>query len=233
MAFLTFIDDEKLIRIVSDILNVADNAIKKSDKDLYKNVIDPFSVLFEMAGFSTDYQQWILNEKLRQSQKSLSNRVGTFHEEILGNLNGWLRLNDQVDIVSEEQKIIAEIKNKHNTIKGSDRKRYYDSFKELVMPKNQKYKGYTAYLVEIIPKSPQRYNKPFTPSDASTGTTCAENEFIRVIDGHSFYALATGIATALEDLFTVLPEVIHSIKPEFSSFDIGDINNFFNRAFLG
>ncbi len=61
------------------------------------------------------------------------------------------------------------------------------------------------YFNETLVK---RYNKPFTPSDKEKGEKCPSNELIREIDGASFYSLATGSDTALEDLFDVLPDVI-------------------------
>jgi len=46
-------------------------------------------------------------------------------------------------------KIIAEIKNKYNTTKGADKKTLYDNLELALL---NKYKGYTGYYVEIIPK---------------------------------------------------------------------------------
>lgn len=94
--------------------------------------------------------------------------------------------------MSEENKIIAEIKNKYNTVSGGKLSDLYHTLDKLVMPKTSIYKGYTAYYVTIIPKSKTRHNKPFTPPDKATGERCPENERIRVIDGASFYDLVTG-----------------------------------------
>jgi hypothetical protein len=53
--------------------------------------------------------------------------------------------------------------------------------------------------VEIVPNK-ARYDKPFTPSRNKDATRCISKEDIRVIDGYSFYALATGEADALRNL---------------------------------
>jgi hypothetical protein len=46
-----------------------------------------------------------------------------------------------VDILSEEKKVIGEIKNKYNTISGGKLAELYSSLEKLVMPKASVYKG--------------------------------------------------------------------------------------------
>jgi len=138
-----------------------------------------------------------------------------------------------MDIVNHERKIIGEVKNKHNTIKGSDKSGLYSNMENLVMLKGHIYKDYTAYYIEIIPKTPKRYNDPFTPSNPRIGSLCSVNPLIRQIDGYSFYSLATGINNALEQLFEILPKVIKKLKPQYDIIDETVIRLFFNKAFLG
>ena len=64
---------------------------------------------------------------------------------------------------------------------------------------------------KIIPKNNSRYDKPFSPSDNRTGERRSVNESIRLIDGMSFYALASGYENALGMLYEKLPEVIASL----------------------
>ncbi|HIF0138894.1 TPA: Eco47II family restriction endonuclease [Legionella anisa] len=233
MSFLNFIDDNKLEPIVLNMLDKCANSIKGAEKNFAKNVIDPFSIIFEMSGFGIDIAQWNINEKLRQAQKTLSNHIGDFHQKLLGSFDGWENLptGEIVDVVCHERKIIAEIKNKHNTIKGAHQSTLYKALNDFVMKKGQRYKDYTAYYVEVIPKKPIRYNKPFTPSDSSTGAKCSENQLIRVIDGYSFYALATGVDDALEQLFEILPHVIKKLKPEYDLINAEQIKSFFKAAY--
>ena len=235
MNYLTFIDDGKLESIISNILDRGASSIRNAQNKFDRNVIDPFSILFEMSSFNIDLNKWIENETMRQAQKSLSNHIGDFHQKLLGSFNGWecLPTGEIIDAICYEKKIIAEIKNKHNTLKGSDRSAMYYKLDDLIMKKGQKYKDFTAYYVEVIPKKPARYNLPFTPSDASKGIKCSVNEKIRVIDGYSFYALASGVDNALEQIFNVLPMVIQKIKPEYNLVDLKETLQYFNSAFLG
>nr|HEN5518367.1 Eco47II family restriction endonuclease [Legionella pneumophila] len=152
---------------------------------------------------------------------------------LLGSINGWecLPTGHIVDIVNHEKRIIAEIKNKYNTIKGSAKAKLYHDLDDLVMQKKQEYKEYTAYYVEIIPKKPERYNQPFTPSDSRKGAKCAANEKIRVIDGYSFYSLASGIQNALEAIYQALPLVIQKILPDINLAELHSVMKYFNQAF--
>lgn len=210
MPYLNWISDNDLKAEVSQLLTIAKNAKNKADKSFGKNVIDPFAALFEMSGFEIDYDTWLKSETARQAQKTLQNHIGDFHQNILGYSKGWTnkKMGNVIDLVSEENKAIAEIKNKFNTISGGKLADLYYSLEKLVSPKSSIYKGYTAYYVTIIPRTVIRYNKPFTPSDKEKGEKCPHNEHIREIDGASFYSLVTGSDNALEDMFDVLPKVI-------------------------
>lgn len=232
MSRLSFISDELLADAVKSLLDVATDARKKADKGFNRNVIDPFAVLFEMSGFQVEEQTWREGEKNRQAQKTLQNHVGTFHQTILGNIPGWedLGTGGVVDVFCPHRKIIAEIKNKHNTVKGSDKVKVYDLMERAVITKGHQYKGFTGYYVEIIPKSTARYDKPFTPPDNQTGQPRSANELIRQIDGYSFYALATGVPDALSQLFAALPDVIENCST-YRFADRTFARQFFQKAF--
>lgn len=234
MPYLKWISDEKLLAAVSQLLNKATEAKKASVDEFGKNIIDPFSAVFEISGFGIDYETWIKSETTRQAQKTLQNHIGSFHQTILSGAKDWLDLKTGgvVDLHSEKHKIIAEVKNKYNTISGGKLSDLYFSLESLVMPKASKYKGYTAYYVVIIPKTGKRYNKEFTPSNNKEGKKCSSNQLIREIDGASFYALVTGHEKALENLFDILPEII--LKCSDGKLKIKDkekVKAFFNTAY--
>ena len=234
MPWLNWISDESLIKEVSLLLDVAKEARNKALHSFGKNVIDPFSALFEMSGFEIDFETWHKSETTRQAQKTLQNHIGTFHQNILGYPSGWKNMNvgNVIDLVSDENKVVAEVKNKYNTISGGKLSGLYYSLDNLISPKSSIYKGYTAYYVAIIPQRPIRYNKPFTPSDKEKGEKCPVNEHIREIDGASFYHLVTGEENALKNLFNVLPEVVAACsKGKFKPGDKRQLKDFFERAF--
>jgi hypothetical protein len=216
MPYLRWINDQNLEKAVQNLIFTAITAKKEAKRKFGKNVVDPFSAIFEMAGFAMDYDSWVGTEESRQAQKTLQNFVGEFHQHILGFCDGWDNMGrgQIVDLLSTKHKIIAEVKNKFNTVSGGKLSGHYYSMNTSVMSKTSIYKGYTAYFVEIIPKKPIRYDIPFVPSDASEGQKTPTNELIRKIDGMSFYELVTGDTNALSDLYNVLPTVVKKIEPD-------------------
>ena len=101
-------------------------------------------------------------------------------------------------MININDKIIAEIKNKHNTTKGNHKKNIYDDLESKL---NTNYNGFTAYYVEVLPKrNLKTYNKSFTPPDNITQSNRPKNSKIRVIDGASFYEVISGNPDFLEKL---------------------------------
>lgn len=234
MPLLPWITDQDLFKIVGDLLHKAREARSNSASEFGKNVIDPFSALFEISAFELTFDTWTVNETTRQSQKTLQNHIGDFHQQILGCVKGWkdMKKGQVVDLVSDSQRVVAEIKNKYNTLSGGKLSDLYYSLDSIVMPKSSIYRGYTAYYVVVIPKTPLRYDRPFVPSDKNKGEKCQLNENIREIDGASFYQFVTGYPNALEQLFDVLPQAIHKVSGgELSVKDPEKLKEFFAKAY--
>lgn len=234
MSYLTWISDESLIQAVKSVLEKGRLAKRNAPKNFNRNVVDPFGSLFEMSAFGIDsFLDWKNQELNRQAQKTLQNHIGNLHQEILGSVMGWENLkvgsNAGSDLVCANRRILAEIKNKYNTLTGGKQVTLYREFDNLISPKASTYHGYTAYYVTIIPKSPIRFNKEFTPSDKEKGSRCIANIKIRMIDGASFYTLVTGEQDALKQFYHVLPQVIEKVmRSDFQEVDfkINDKQNF-------
>lgn len=234
MSYLPWITDDHLLEAVQNLLNKAEHTLVVAEQNYHKNVVDPFSAIFQLGGYNLTYVEWLESEKTRQAQKSLQNHIGDFHQQILGGVDGWENKGTGhiVDLVNQEIKVLAEVKNKHNTVTGGNLAGLYKQLDDLVSPKNSNYRGYTAYYVTIIPKKAERFNIPFTPSDRSRGAKCASNDLIRIVDGASFYQMVTGHSDALAQLFRVLPIVITDIKEQtFSDQDISSLAELFEAAY--
>ncbi|MEK7512004.1 MAG: Eco47II family restriction endonuclease [Patescibacteria group bacterium] len=209
MPYLKFISDVNLIAAVDNVIAVVERATKLADEKLHSNVVDPFSALFQAATYSLAYDDWVKLEKARQIQKSMQNEIGDFHQQILGAVFGWedLGCGGGLDVINRSKKILAEIKNKHNTTKGNHKVELYDALKTML--DENEYNGYVGYYVEVIPQGRKKYNKPFVPSDNKAKRKRRTiNKMIRIIDGVSFYSLATDREQALKELFDILPRVI-------------------------
>ncbi len=233
MPYLSWISDDDLKRCVQSVLDKALDAKRLAQDKFDRNVIDPFTTMFEIAGFGIDHNTWKESEQIRQAQKSLTNQIGMFHQNILGCVADWkdLSVGGVIDLQCEKKKVIAEVKNKHNTISGGKLKDLYFELQSLVEPKTSIYKGYTSYYVSIIPKNTIKFNTEFTPSNKETGTKCPGNSHIRKIDGASFYELVTGDKNALFDLFNILPQVIKDCSDKIIEVgDFGSILEYFTAA---
>jgi Eco47II restriction endonuclease len=226
VAYLIWVSDNDLKACVREVLTKGLAGIVKSDKSFYRNGVDPFSALFDAACQGITLEQWLNFERKRQAQKTLQNALGNFHQRLLAKVSGW-EIPDLgfVDLVSDKTKIVAEVKNKHNTVKKSDLKAVYDELQAAVLHKTSKYNGYTAYYVTVVPASSRRFVKEFTPSDNETKTVRQANKQLLEIDGYSFYALVTGEQNALKQLYQALPAVIKEVlaEPQFQAFPNGQI----------
>ena len=228
---VTYLTNEDLFNAVTQVTDVLGSAEKDAEKKIYSNVLDPFSAIFEAIYFEMDLSDWIKKEKSRQTQKTMQNRIGEFHQRIIGSVRGWENLGTGriMDVINKEKKIVAEIKNKFNTTKGNHKKIVYDDLEEF-LGRNA---GFTAYYVEIIPQGAKRYNKPFEPSDNVSKQRRKKNKKIRVIDGYSFYELVTGEKEALAKLYKALPEAIAFVSQHASQYASHDkhFDDLFKRAF--
>jgi hypothetical protein len=236
MSYLPYICDNDLENAVQKVVNCIRQAQARPDTSLYKNVMDPFSAIFDGVVDGISFEDWLKREKVRQVQKTVQNAIGEFHQEVIGSIPGWQNLctGNLVDVCNTSLNIIAEIKNKHNTVKGSDRIVIYDDLLHALGMPN--YQNFIAYYVEIVPKKDKNkliYNRPFTPADRKTRTSRPPNQNIIIIKGQDFYDMATGIPGALSMLFDILPDVISNITgvEPLSQVEKTSFRTLFDRAY--
>jgi len=180
--------------------------------DLYRNTLDCFSATLDALIQGIPMEQWLHQESERQIQKTKQNAIGSLHEDIMGSIDGVesLPVGNLIDIISHQIKLIAEVKNKHNTTKGNHKVQIYRDIEK----KLKELPGYTGYYVEVLPKGAKVYNLPFTPSDNQTKTRLPEREDIRVVDGLTFYSILTGDDNAIHELYENLPYLVAEIIQE-------------------
>lgn len=216
MPDLEYIDEDNFRRLVKEVLSKAAKARKNAAANIASNALDPFSAVFEAASAGKSVNEWYVDEENRQIQKTIQNAVGTFHQKLLGSMPGWQDMNvgGGLDVRSASARVIAEVKNKHNTMNSSSAEATYDKLSNWLRYRD---KDFTAYVVKIVPKSPDRFNRPWTHS----AKLAALRENIREIDGYSFYAMTTGDPDALskiyEKLRRTLGELTNDTKLELVS----------------
>jgi hypothetical protein len=200
-----YVEDEVILREVRRVMDSMENSLNDAEKKLYSNVIDPFSAHFDALAQNIPYEDWIRQEKVRQIQKTFQNSIGYFHQNILGSVAGWNNPGSGggYDVENKKKKIIAEIKNKYNTMNAGSTKAVYNTLAGFL--KGSK-KGYVAYLVIILPKTSRRFIKPFVLPKKRY-----RKDMLK-IDGATFYEIVTGDKKALETLFKVIPKAVSIIK---------------------
>lgn len=126
-------------------------------------------------------------------------------------------------------KIIAEVKNKHNTMNAGSARAVYNTMSNWL---DYGKEGYTAYVVDIVPKSPKPYTIPFTPSERNMRKQ-TRNNLLRT-DGRSFYGLVTGYPDAIDQLYRALPKILADILEVDDNIltSTDDFNIIFDKAYL-
>lgn len=88
--YVDFISDEHFLDCVANLHTAylkAKNNITK--KNFYTNKVDTIKLTFDAKFNDIDEDSLIQAEILRQIDKSINNSIGTFHEQILGGINGF------------------------------------------------------------------------------------------------------------------------------------------------
>lgn len=173
--------------------------------------IDPFAMVMQAKLSNSPLEEVIQFDELRSQNKTLQNAVGLWHQDVLSLSPNWvdmgangggvdLRTVDGYVVPGLGKPVYAEVKNRFNTIKSSDEKALWDRL-DFVARSNNAY----SYLIQIVPKSAEPYDEPWKPSNV------VPREHVRVCDGATGYAMVFERATALEELYAVLPSLMDDV----------------------
>ena len=195
MSRLDWISDDKLEGIVNRLLERSKDGVQESSQRMQKNVMDPFASFVMAAAMDISEPKPLYDiQRGNSASQAISNAVGSFHQEVLGNVSGFNNHDAGYDLECIKKSIIAEVKNKHNTMNAPNRAKVISDLETAVRQKSGKW---TAYLVIVVPKKPARYTKKLIP-----------NREVYEIDGASFYEIATSHKTALRDLYDAVENII-------------------------
>lgn len=200
--YVEFISDEHLI----DCINNLHKAYQKAKDDItlknfYNNKIDTIKLTFDAKFNNLDEEKLIEVEILRQIDKSINNSIGTFHEQVLGGIEGYeIGKLSGFDIRAKDDSLFADIKNKHNTMNSSSSESLFQKLKSLA----DKYKKAKCYWVQILAKN--SFNELW--KGEINGKEYSHSRVYK-ISGDQFYALLSGQKDALFQLYKVLPNAIN------------------------
>ena len=222
--YTTFISDEHLLNCIENLhksyLRAKNNISKES---FYKNKVDTIKLTFDSKFNNINEEALIQSEILRQIDKSINNSIGTFHEQILGGIQGFEVGNlSGFDIKAKDNTLFADIKNKHNTMNSSSAEALFQKLKQYA----DTYKKAKCYWVQILAKN--SFNELWRGE--INGKEYSHSRVYK-ISGDQFYALLSGQDDALLQLYKALPKAIEkymkSQKAEQSEKEnsaLGEIN---------
>ncbi len=109
---LGFISDNDIFNHVRE--TVLKYRFKIGLLEFNKNLIDPIKLTFDSRIYKKDMGDVLEAEVIRQLDKSNTNHIGYFHQNIFKLIgHGWSVPNEGYDVLNEDKHIYVEMKNKH------------------------------------------------------------------------------------------------------------------------
>lgn len=172
-------------------------------KKFNRNLLDPIKLTFDAKVYDLPIEQLIEREIARQIDKSNTNHIGYFHQNIFRYMgDGWTVPKTGYDLIHEENHMYVEMKNKHNTMNSSSAQRVYTRMQSTLLRDSDA----TCMLVEVIAKKSQN-----TPWRVSMDGESFLHDRIRRVSIDQFYATATGIPDAFRQLCEALPKALDDV----------------------
>lgn len=205
MYTLSFISEQDFTNHVKETLSSYNNSLNSiSLKKFNSNIIDPIKLLFDKSVYGKSFDEIVNMEIQRQRDKSNTNAIGYFHQNIFRYISGCEVPKQGWDVIftGKEHKIYVEMKNKHNTMNSSSSQKIYIQMQNQIIKTPDDY----CFLVEAI--APFSRNIPWGCS--VNGNHC-ECEHIRRVSMDKFYAMVTGTDDAFYQMCIQLPETIDKL----------------------
>lgn len=168
-----------------------------------ENIVDPIKLTFDSKVYGKTLRQVIEDECFRQIDKSNTNRIGYFHQNLFKYApNGWVVPSEGFDVENDGLHIYVELKNKHNTMNSASSQKTYMKMQAKLLDDDQA----TCYLVEAISKKSRD-----EPWNISLDKRQRCHNRIRRMSMDKFYALVFGEPKAFYKLCLALPTIIEDV----------------------
>lgn len=203
---IKFITQENFEKHVSETIRKYDETLNKIDlKKFNSNIIDPIKLTFDKALFRKSWEEIIELEIHRQRDKSNTNAIGYFHQNMFKYIKNCCVPNEGFDVVYKKDNgslICVEMKNKHNTMNANSSQKTYINLQHHILenPNDE------CYLVEVI--APKSRNIPW---EISVDKMHCKNEKIRRVSIDQFYKIVTGYDDAFHQICKQLPITIEKL----------------------
>ena len=214
---LDFIDRNDFKKHVSDTIKTYDNTLKGIDLHSFNsNIIDPIKLTFDSKVYRKTIEEVIENELVRQRDKTNTNAIGYFHQNLFKYINNCEVPNVGFDVIYTRpngSRVYVEMKNKHNTMNSSAAQKTFLKMTTQIL----NYDNCDCYLVEIIAKRSQNI-----VWNVSLDYERVSNEHIKRVSIDKFYEEVTGDKDAFYKICKQLPIIIDEIISENNEFVVED-----------
>lgn len=203
---IKFIKQEEFEKHVFETIKNYDETLNKIDLQKFNsNIIDPIKLTFDKALFKKTWEEIIEFEIQRQRDKTNTNAIGYFHQNMFKYLKNCEVPKKGFDVIYTKKDgthIYVELKNKHNTMNAnSSQKTYINLQNHLLDNPNDE-----CYLVEVI--APKSRNIPW---EITVDKKKFVNKKIRRVSIDQFYKIVTGYDDAFYQICEQLPLTIDKV----------------------
>lgn len=206
---LGFISDEDIYTHVKKTVEAYRREITLSQFN--ENIIDPIKLTFDAKVYNKTIEQAVTDECFRQIDKSNTNRIGYFHQNLFRYAgNGWGVPAVGFDVENDSLHIYVEMKNKHNTMNSASLRETRIRMQGQILDD----KTAICYLVEL--ESGYHIDEPWHYVEEKD---IFVNDNIRRLSIDRLYALVFGVDDAFYKVCATLPQIVSDVlddNPELS-----------------
>ncbi len=223
--YVSFVSNEHFLKCVKWVCDSYPSSDTVNDELLQRNGIDPFKMIFDIMNSKTNLEKWRTSEYTRQADKTINNRIGDFHQKLLGGVDGWTDLgvgdDTKLDLKKDDDTIFLELKNKFNTVNSDSLSKVREKL-ETNLKNFPNSVNYWAFIV----------HKNGTSGESDWIHRKENNLNIRKIWGDDIYTMITNQKGSLEKVWNVLPSAINdTLSSNHELKDIENLKALFKKAF--
>ena len=213
---LKFISKKDLKEHIKNTIATYERTLDGIDLDKFNaNIVDPIKMVFDSKVYRKSFEEVIKDELVRQRDKTNSNAIGYFHQNMFKYIKNCEVPREGFDVIvtlKDGKKIYVEMKNKHNTMNSSSSQKTYMRMQNKIASDSKA----ECFLVEAIARNSQNI-----VWKVSVDGERLENERIRRVSMDKFYEIVTGDKEAFYKICMVLPELIDEIIDENKELQVG------------
>ena len=213
MWSLNFITREDFKSHVANTIKTYDSTIESINLSKFNsNIIDPIKLTFDSKVYRKDIEEVINDEIGRQRDKTNTNAIGYFHQNMFKYISNCEVPPAGFDVIFSKPdgtKIYVEMKNKHNTMNSSSSQKTYMRMQNQILKDDHN----ECYLVEIIARRSQNIIW-----EVSLDSSRVSNARIHRVSIDKFYEEVTGVKNAFYLICKELPGIIDEIISENKEF---------------